>query len=1488
MNFNSLKCEPIAVTVCLLFFLEPFLYDSVGASCGSSPDTEGRYGVNCSQLCSCSSNAVCNDTTGECTGRLCGNTGKTFTCDKNGLTLVVIGSPLVATEMTSVTITCISNLGPGDILITWRDPSGAEILPGSKFEIRRESDTVNVLALGNTTSKDSGTYTCVANLTESTDILSTVEESTNITIFARDEIFEYPNSVVKRKEGEMLRLTCKAFFASQLPSLQWLFNSEVLSSNEDTKLSSREEYYGENDVILIRSLDVSMVAESHNGTYQCLASQNNIEKDVKNIHVFIVDLPVIADLHLADFSHNNLHFRWRVAYSGNDNLTCTIRDAAHGLSVVCDDSVSCNTTNLSPYTTYNVSLVCQNYAGFSNVLVYENAQTAPSAPSHPNAVMVFESATHCNISWTEPLEVNGPGPLHYQVQSVITPRGSLMKMETLIISDNIPETLLILEKNQLSFNSVYSFKVTAANDLYESSSSFGMGDCTTPRSAPDIIPDLKLFNNKNSVSSTSVMLASAEVDTRNGPISCYEFVVMETNGILLSNPDEDIPPDIVVNQPSDAGLPYRAVVYRHDDVVFLPYISIGGQDGVSTGCHLSDSNVIIRRAQPAEQTSSGSSNGSQVWSIGNRHTKKRSIPWGLNTTLLLASNSPLKEQTNYVIFLRTYSILDDGSIVYMSSRYLSVTTSNAGLGTLFVIIIVILVVILLLVAFSIVFIWRLRRGHSYKKKTIRHDVDATYMNDGYTPSSYLSLPNYYSADSEQLPYMPMAPVNADIPMAPVNAAAEIHSKEGNDISGSHLKPATHNDDQSIQASVESDQNTPDLTTTASDQRPDPLNSELDTYGLSDRPSDGDTSGMEGKCSVIMDINIHEQNSNDSLSEQEEIAGRVEQEEAAVIEPNDDEGDGIVVHSYYEDSNYEEIPNGVRKHETDDYSHKLYNDWAELTHTKVSELQSYVEYRKRLVGANSLRHEFAMLPQGQQEPWNVAVKPENLPKSPFPDILPYDYTRLKLPKLTNDPFSDFYNASFITDQFNKTTFIAAQGPSSDTVDDFWRMIWLEKVKVIVMVTSLQDEAGQDLCYQYWPDSTEQTQSFGTITVEVESIASFANYEIKKLLVQKEDGEAILVSQFIFLSWPHLKVPKKMTALLSFVKMVKDGQRANQVPLLVHCSDGAGATGTFLAIYCLLDDLSDENEISVFEFVKRMRKNRIGMVQSEDQYMFVYDILLEEYLTPKTELTHQELLDMREDQMVSEFQALPNTPCHKSEAGVGKQDVNKCKNGYPDKITDKSRLILCSESLMSGNDYINASLVDSFLTADAFICTQSPLPTTVEDFWRLVFEYRCTRIIMLNKIDGSDKHVPYYWPRGGTVQYGSITVESIESQNTSQIARKFLVSHMNTEEVLPVEHCDMSPWQQIPDMASKLKEQLSCNSGPVLVHCLDGCSGTGIYLTTLHELQRLQCHSVLNVHQSVKELQEMLPFAVQSVDDYVSIYKILQELVASHSIEVKKNV
>lgn len=108
----------------------------------------------------------------------------------------------------------------------------------------------------------------------------------------------------------------------------------------------------------------------------------------RSVLYVLLDLPVIADLQLADISYNNLHFRWRVAYSGNDNLTCTIRDTAHGLSVVCDNSVSCNTTNLSPYTTYNVSLVCQNYAGFSNVLVYENAQTAPSGTQRAISMLI--------------------------------------------------------------------------------------------------------------------------------------------------------------------------------------------------------------------------------------------------------------------------------------------------------------------------------------------------------------------------------------------------------------------------------------------------------------------------------------------------------------------------------------------------------------------------------------------------------------------------------------------------------------------------------------------------------------------------------------------------------------------------------------------------------------------------------------------------------------------------------------------------------------------------------------------------------------------------------------------------------------------------------------------------------------------------------------------------------------------------------------------
>lgn len=58
------------------------------------------------------------------------------------------------------------------------------------------------------------------------------------------------------------------------------------------------------------------------------------------------------------------------------------------------------------------------------------------------------------------------------------------------------------------------------------------------------------------------------------------------------------------------------------------------------------------------------------------------------------------------------------------------------------------------------------------------------------------------------------------------------------------------------------------------------------------------------------------------------------------------------------------------------------------------------------------------------------------------------------------------------------------------------------------------------------------------------------------------------------------------------------------------------------------------------------------------------------------------------------------------------------------------------LQAGNR-LNSCFIDSqsHKQPAAFIVTQHPLPNTVADFWRLVFDYNCSTIVMLNEMDAA---------------------------------------------------------------------------------------------------------------------------------------------------------
>uniref|UniRef100_A0A8C6EMI9 Phosphatidylinositol phosphatase PTPRQ n=1 Tax=Marmota marmota marmota TaxID=9994 RepID=A0A8C6EMI9_MARMA len=77
-------------------------------------------------------------------------------------------------------------------------------------------------------------------------------------------------------------------------------------------------------------------------------------------------------------------------------------------------------------------------------------------------------------------------------------------------------------------------------------------------------------------------------------------------------------------------------------------------------------------------------------------------------------------------------------------------------------------------------------------------------------------------------------------------------------------------------------------------------------------------------------------------------------------------------------------------------------------------------------------------------------------------------------------------------------------------------------------------------------------------------------------------------------------------------------------------------------------------------------------------------------------------------------------------------NRAKNRFPNiKPYNNNRVKLVADASIPGSDYINASYVSGYLCPNEFIATQGPLPGTVGDFWRMVWETRAKTLVMLTQ-------------------------------------------------------------------------------------------------------------------------------------------------------------
>ncbi|KAJ7313949.1 hypothetical protein JRQ81_005777 [Phrynocephalus forsythii] len=249
--------------------------------------------------------------------------------------------------------------------------------------------------------------------------------------------------------------------------------------------------------------------------------------------------------------------------------------------------------------------------------------------------------------------------------------------------------------------------------------------------------------------------------------------------------------------------------------------------------------------------------------------------------------------------------------------------------------------------------------------------------------------------------------------------------------------------------------------------------------------------------------------------------------------------------------------------------------------------------------------------GLGQPQTVAERLENQAKNRYSNVLPYDHSRVQLTLKPADPNSDYINASYMPVRLpGEKEFIAAQGPLPETLHDFWRMIWEQRITTVVMLTNCV-ENGQVKCERYWPlDYTPCTYDDVTVSVVKETI--LPNWTVRDFSIKRlNESEVRLARHYHYTSWPDHGVPPVTSTVLHFRDLVREHleQHEGSGPALVHCSAGVGRTGTFIALDSLLRQAWDKGEIGVFAFVQRLRMNRPLMIQTESQYIFLHQCLLD---------------------------------------------------------------------------------------------------------------------------------------------------------------------------------------------------------------------------------------------------------------------------------------
>ncbi|KAH7713468.1 Protein T13H5.1 b, partial [Aphelenchoides avenae] len=400
------------------------------------------------------------------------------------------------------------------------------------------------------------------------------------------------------------------------------------------------------------------------------------------------------------------------------------------------------------------------------------------------------------------------------------------------------------------------------------------------------------------------------------------------------------------------------------------------------------------------------------------------------------------------------------------------------------------------------------------------------------------------------------------------------------------------------------------------------------------------------------------------------------------------------------------------------------------------------------------------------------------KNAYPS-LPYDHNRVVLETKPDDPDSHYINASFVQSWTREKAYVVTQSvKSKQQTAEFWRMVWELGSNTIVMLTKIFDFM-RVMCLQYWPQTRFQFGDYDVETLETKTYAHFIIRTFRMKRVDDPDGaSARTIKHFHFTEWELNSFPY-ISAFIELRRRVRQWTTQAPVdgPIIVHCSNGGGRSGAFLALDANLELKQRNGVVDVYEYCKTMVNSRKDLIDSVSQYRFIYDVLYEAILCDVEPLAMYQLRDRssmyrsRKDRELMELQDahekkllfMLTLPLRVGDCAGGHRLENRGKNRDVMVVPpDHARPYLQTLHGESKDyTYINAVEVDGFNRKSEFIVTEWPKSSTVDSFWTLIFDHSVHTVINLTNSPKTNQYPPFIHNKGKR-NYGPFSVEVLNYQ------------------------------------------------------------------------------------------------------------------------------